>query len=271
LVEPERGGLQLEQVQARAIQNVALWESGRNARSAFEGSPSLTLPRKRERGFTEDPQSTRDRSLYDASAAPAVEAGMAYNDSVKRPRHYLNLALPGQTVFITFTVLDFVPVFRGKFADRMVDLILQIHRFHSARLYGYVVMPEHIHLVTGLPTDQSVSDFVRRLKSLAARELLPTLTPRLRHMFGVQTGLNRRSFWQRSFRSIGIESMAMLMQKIEYIHNNPVRRELAPTPWTYPWSSAPIYELGLGTEEGLPVDVDWRECAESCGRKEQPL
>jgi hypothetical protein len=60
-----------------------------------------------------------------------------------------------------------------------------------------------------------------------------------------QSGLNQRSFWMRSFRAVTVETEEIFFQKVNYIHQNPVRVNLVEEPADYSWSSARLYQAEL--------------------------
>lgn len=117
-------------------------------------------------------------------------------------------------------------------------------------LFAYVVMPEHIHLLirTGRST-LTVTRVLRHLKAGFAqrviarwRELDAPILARIRD------GRKRCRFWQPGGGyDRNITSHRELIEKIQYIHNNPVRRGLASSPIDWRWSSAGWYE-GRQTE-----------------------
>jgi putative transposase len=168
-------------------------------------------------------------------------------------RHWKNYAQSGSVAFITTTVLDFVHVFdTPAMRERMVARILSDHAYYGATLHAFVVMSNHIHLLTRLPADHDVSWFVQRLKSNSAKEMLPLLTPTQVDALSLQSGPGRRSLWQASFRSVTVEDEAMFWQKVTYIHQNPVRAGLVDHAEGYAWSSAARYEAdGWSEEEGV--------------------
>ncbi len=173
-----------------------------------------------------------------------------------KQRHYRNDQTPGALVFATATVLDFVPIFKNeRHAAACVSVLGQTCRERGGRLYARVVMPEHMHLLVALPLSESASVFLGRLKSLIAREIAPNLSLEEQYRFSEQIGLNRRTLWQRSFRSFPVESERLYEQKVDYIHENPVRRGLCARPEDYPWSSARMHVAGRfrGEEEGLSL------------------
>lgn len=180
-----------------------------------------------------------------------------YTTIMVRYRHWQNRGEPGDTVFITTTALDFAPVFRQDDAkDRVVARLFEDHRFYGAVLDAYVVMWNHLHLVSRLPSTQGVAWFVQRLKSHIARDILPTLDREQRGLLAVQTTLNRHAFWQRSFRSVVIDTDPMLWQKVSYIHENPLRAKLVSQPEEYRWSSAAFYRDQSWTPESGLMAVD---------------
>lgn len=141
-----------------------------------------------------------------------------------RYRHWQNLVRGGETAFITTTCLDFNHVLqRPEMKDKMAARIASDHLYYGARLFGFVVMSNHIHLLTGLPKDKDVAWFTQRLKTNSAKELRPLLNASELAGFALQEGLDGRQFWQRSFRSVGVSGEETFNQKLEYMHLNPVR------------------------------------------------
>lgn len=173
-----------------------------------------------------------------------------------RQRHYVNPKEPGITVFITTTVLDFVHAFaREEPKTAMLRAIAEESRKSRAVLHAYVVMLHHVHLLVRLHEAMSVSRYMNILKRESSRALLPMLQPDERHALAQQSGLNGNTFWQRSFRAFEVATEPSFWQKVEYIHNNPVKAGYVQRAADYPWSSARLFEESMWTEEqGLPYD-----------------
>ena len=168
---------------------------------------------------------------------------------MRRYQHWKNLASGGHTAFVTTTALDFVPVFAGSDAkDRMAHLLITDHERYGAALLAFVIMQNHIHFLTRLPENRDVSWLVQRIKANSARHLKPRLAPEQASALADQTGLNGRTFWQRSFRSVTVEGEEMFWQKVDYIHMNAVKAGLAETPQGYRWSSASLFLAGQWDE-----------------------
>jgi putative transposase len=171
-----------------------------------------------------------------------------------RQRHWINLP-HAQLVFCTTTVLNFVHAFREPWLRGiMTGSLLHDHRHYGVVLHSFVVMSHHMHFVSYLPENRTMSWFMERVKSNAAKRILPRLPQRYFDELSDQTGLNKRTFWQRSFRGIGLEGGHDFWTRVNYVHYNPVRAELCEQPGDYHWSSGRLWDSGLwGEEQGLPI------------------
>ena len=95
---------------------------------------------------------------------------------------------------------------------------------------GYVVMPEHIHLLITEPEVGTPSTVMEVLKLRTAHALLPRrkpTDPRQRRLFGDES---KRAFWQDRFCDFNVWSTKKRMEKLRYMHRNPVKRGLVESP-----------------------------------------
>jgi len=84
---------------------------------------------------------------------------------MSRQRHYVNPKDPGEPCFVTTTVLDFVHAFhRPEARDCMTLHLARECRLERAALYGYVVMPHHIHMIVRPRPNQTISRFMAKFK-----------------------------------------------------------------------------------------------------------
>jgi REP element-mobilizing transposase RayT len=132
-------------------------------------------------------------------------------------------------------------------------------------LFAYVIMLDHLHLLTSRPS--TTSDVLRVLKGLTARRVIDYLKAnnylsslaKLQHQ---QRERNHKySLWQTEKNVLPIFSEKMFMGKLNYIHQNPVRAGLVERAIDYRWSSARIWQGCPGQDEPLLVDKDlihWR-------------
>ena len=103
-------------------------------------------------------------------------------------------------------------------------------------LYAYVFMLNHMHLVVSSP---DTIGFVRDFKRHTTKELLSNIVatePEVMKLFETDGG--GREFWARTNMPKAVEHERFLLQKVEYIHNNPVRKGYVRRPEYWIWSSA---------------------------------
>lgn len=140
--------------------------------------------------------------------------------------------------------------------DRMVKLLYGTHRRYGARLHAYVVMSNHLHIISRMPETMDSSAFLQRLKTKSSTDLLPLLTDDERRLISMQVGLDGRQFWKRSFDSLVLANRRTFAQKVRYIHENPIRASLVESAEHYLWSSYASHLAGLwNPEDGLPLDA----------------
>lgn len=125
---------------------------------------------------------------------------------------------------------------------------------------GYVVMPEHVHLLLSEPQRDTLSTAIQALKLSFVRMLAGAAVPTSRktgETWGIpfsdedQAAQSRR-FWQTRFYDFNIWTEKKRIEKLRYIHRNPVRRGLVASPELWPWSSFRWYWCG---ERG-PVKIN---------------
>jgi len=176
------------------------------------------------------------------------------------------LSRDSQALYITVVAKDRLPVFRSD-AIKLVTC----HALDEARksggflLFAYVIMPDHLHLLTDCPGTSA--DLLRRIKGLTARRVIDYLREhdfqssltKLRHEEWKRK--HTYSLWQQEKNVFSIFSEAVFMQKVNYIHLNPVRAKLVDRAIDYCWSSARIWQRIPNDNEPLMVDFDrieWR-------------
>lgn len=176
------------------------------------------------------------------------------------------LSRDSQALFITAVTKDRLPVFK---TDALKVVTCQA--FDEARksggflIFAYVIMPDHLHILTDCPSTSA--DVLRYLKGLTGRRLVDYLKAngyesslaKLRHEQWKRK--HSYSLWQQEKNVLSIFSEGMFMQKVNYIHLNPVRAELCDRPVDYRWSSARIWQRQALDDEPLNVDFDriaWR-------------
>jgi putative transposase len=162
--------------------------------------------------------------------------------------------------FLTCTVVGWLPVFtRTETVQILFDSWKFLQDQNRMELLGYVVLENHVHFIASAENlAKEVGDF----KSYTARRIIDYLTER--HVRTLLDGLEYhkvqhkgdRQFqlWQEGSHSKVIESEAMMRQKLEYIHDNPVKRGYVSDPTHWRYSSARNYAK---IESLVSVTIDW--------------
>ncbi|MFQ5664453.1 MAG: transposase [Terriglobia bacterium] len=165
--------------------------------------------------------------------------------------------------FISGYVRHRVPLFqtRPHFAQLFLDALCFYRQKLGLRIYGYVVMPDHYHLLLGFPYGLRISDFLRDFKSYLSRQIVERLTTEkdlgLLRRFQLSRPRKRRrdptyGILQPDNDDRVIYTEKFFQQKLRYIHNNPVRKALVAAAADYPWSSCRSYLTGVAD----PIALD---------------
>jgi putative transposase len=151
----------------------------------------------------------------------------------------------GDLHFITFSCVRHSPLLgTGAARDCFVRILDEVRRRHAFRLIGYVVMPEHVHLLIGEPAKGNPSPAIQVLKQRVSVALHGK-----KHQHSTISG---EHFWQRRFYDFNVYTGKKITEKLHYMHLNPIKRNLATHSRDWPWSSWSHYANG---ETGLiPID-----------------
>ena len=178
----------------------------------------------------------------------------------------LTISRDDPCLFITAVARSRLPVFR---ADAIK--IITCGAIDEARtscgflLFAYVIMPDHIHVLTDSPRKPSA--VLQFIKGIVSRRVLGYLKEMkyeasLRKLEHDDWKRNHRySLWQHDSDVFSIVSESTFMQKVNYIHHNPVRAGLVERAEDYHWSSARFWSKCPREDEPLRVDIDkivWR-------------
>lgn len=160
--------------------------------------------------------------------------------------------------FITTGVHFGLPLFSNPNAAKIIlDNLQFLKEEREVLLIAYVIMENHIHfIVKGTNLRNKIGNF----KSYSARKIIDLLkeqhhTRWLKRMKRVKPNFKEDQdyqFWNESFRPKQIISDKMMIQKIEYIHNNPVNRGYVDKPEHWRYSSARNY---AGMESLIQVNL----------------
>ena len=121
--------------------------------------------------------------------------------------------------------------------EEALERVRQSHRFVVA---GYVLMPEHVHLLVNEPQKGSLATVLQVLKQTTSKKLKRS---------------EEQQFWQRRYYDFNVWTDEKRIEKLRYMHLNPVRRSLTAKPEDWPWSSFGHYSTRI--EGTVEVESFW--------------
>ena len=125
--------------------------------------------------------------------------------------------------------------------DLWLQILEETRRKYRFVVHGYVVMPEHFHLLVTEPEIGNPSVVMKVIKERFSRQLNRRRNSAARRpLFEVPTA----PFWQRRFYDFNVWSERKRIEKLRYIHRNPVKRGLVERPEQWKWSSFRAYAFG---------------------------
>ena len=140
----------------------------------------------------------------------------------------------GHLHFLTFSCYRRLPLLNTARARNIfVDALEEIRERHRFWVVGYVMMPDHVHLLIGEPAKGTLSIVLQVLKQRVSRDLRKN---------GREGNLQR--FWQSRFYDFNVHSAEKRREKLDYMHANPVKRGLVKSPAEWAWSSWSFYATG---------------------------
>jgi putative transposase len=156
--------------------------------------------------------------------------------------------------FLTFSCYHRQPLLdNAQRRDLFLRVLEQVRRRYHWVVLGYVVMPEHVHLLVSNPPDRKLSTAIQALKLGFARRVL---AEQRRSLDTERSTLGTRRIWQARYYDFNISTARKRVEKLRYIHRNPVKRGLVTAPEFWRWSSFRDYVL---PSAGPVLLNDWSE------------
>jgi len=129
-----------------------------------------------------------------------------------------NRAQNGRIMFVTMNTWHRRQVFvHPKFATKAIDALYAFQKKHHFVLHGFVVMPDHIHLLLTINAPYTIDDFIKDYQT------------------GLSFDLGTGAFFEEY---VDLRMPEKPEAKLEYIHDKPFKAALCDNPKNYPWSSA---------------------------------
>ena len=176
------------------------------------------------------------------------------------PKRY---RIEGSIFYITSNIYDRIRIFtRPSFTIPIIDSLNYYRYQYHCKLIGYVVMPDHIHLLIWPTAEKVITDFMRDFKRFTSGRItrqakVEGKTEWIKRFEEVGTETQRAEYkvWQDSFWEQSIYTEAFLRQKLNYLHLNPVRAGLCASADDYLYSSYRNYYQD--DQRIIEIDKEW--------------
>jgi putative transposase len=146
---------------------------------------------------------------------------------------------------ITFSYYRRLPLLQSIHARNLfVETLGELRARHDFLVVGYVVMPEHVHLLLGEPRIGTPSTLILALKQRVSRQLRCVRSRARANSRAIATRKPLPHFWQHRFYDFNVWTQRKKNEKLHYMHNNPIQRGLVTQPKDWPWSSNRFYAHG---------------------------
>lgn len=176
-----------------------------------------------------------------------------------------HFVIEGHIYYVTTNVYNRLPIFtRPSFIIPLLDSLNYYRYQHHCKLLGYVIMPDHIHVILFPIGESQLGDFMRDFKRFTSGRLVRQVKvegiTEWSNAFakaGEATNRGENKVWQDDYWDKNIYSEKFLRQKLNYIHRNPVRANLVAEPDGYPYSSYRNYTKN--DHSLIEVDMGWTQ------------
>ena len=149
--------------------------------------------------------------------------------------------------FTTWAIVDWQPVFSKRDAfEAVVDSFRHCQTHKGLRLHAFVIMPTHGHLIASAPEGGRFSDLMRDMRSFTSHEIVKLCTQSGRNhflrVFQVHAVVGQRhKVWQEGYQPKLLQGEKMVLGRLRYVHENPVRAGYVDVPEAWRYSSARNY------------------------------
>ena len=167
---------------------------------------------------------------------------------------------PSQPHFLTCTVINWIPIFtRPATTQIILDSFQFLQQERDVRIYGYVILENHLHWIAQA---HDLNRQVANFKSYTAKMLIDYFEQHHAEKILQQFHFYKKNYkkdrlhqvWEEGSHPQLLQNHAMLLQKLEYIHFNPVKRGYVDKPECWRYSSARNY---LGQQGLIEIYQQW--------------
>jgi len=148
--------------------------------------------------------------------------------------------------FLTVTCLDWKHVLAAdRFRDIITESLTYLVKSNRIYVYGFVIMSNHFHLIWQMAGEHKRTDVQRDFLKYTGQQILKMMKREKSKLLTdllVNAKDRKYQVWERNSLGVPLRTSAMFYQKLDYIHNNPVKAGLCKFAEHYKYSSARFYE-----------------------------
>ena len=169
--------------------------------------------------------------------------------------------------FVTLTLVEWIDLFsRERYKEIIIENLNYCIKNKGLKVYAYVIMPNHIHMIIKSVGKQSLSELIRDFKRYTAKVLYEKLKSdnkesrrswllRVIEEEAQKSSSNKKiKVWRHENHPVVLETNAMIDDRLNYIHANPVRSGICFRSADYKYSSACQYSGEVGLLEMVFID-----------------
>lgn len=155
--------------------------------------------------------------------------------------------------FVTFSIVGWIDVFsREIYKEIFVSSLKYCQENKGLTLHAWVIMPNHVHLIISTKTNK-IEYIVRDLKKYTSKQIIAAIQENqtesrkewMLSLFSFAGKSNSNNteyqFWKQDYHPIELNTADKLKERLDYLHQNPVKSGLVWEPWHYKYSSAIDY------------------------------
>ncbi len=170
--------------------------------------------------------------------------------------------------YLTFQIVGWVDIFTRKiYRDIVIDSFKYCQEQKGLEIYAFVIMSNHIHILARSAVGD-LSGTIRDFKNYTSKKFLEVIHDKkesrrdwMNVVFGYHGKYKKNQtyqVWTHENHAEYIYSQKFIEQKIEYIHNNPVKAGIVEKPEDYLYSSARNYADLESVIEIIKADINWK-------------
>ena len=163
--------------------------------------------------------------------------------------------LPSHPQFFTATIHEWKHLLKpDKYKTIVIDSLRFLVQNNRVLVHAFCIMSNHLHLIWQMRaghTQEAVQRDFLKFTAQAIRFDLIRHHPDVLLHFEVNLRDRKYQFWKYNSLAVDLYTPAVFRQKLDYIHNNPVKAGICAAPEAYAWSSARFYEMGDATFDFL--------------------